>query len=366
MDKNFVENRIETGIAVFGRDRASDMQDFLEVMNNDLDQQYICHLNMTETYFDEESREGKISFLPVTGSREEFPLWKEATASLEQNSGDDASGHNLMNYQQVLESINRYWGLHSKKPVFGLVRNGKFLMMGSKSYLPMEQSKLFHLFNENVLDMYPNARFEGGKYQTELTEVMMSVPADEFLSGKFRMAADASGYPSWMLDGSSGALRFTTSDTCDASAKVKLSLCIGGTEIPLGTAVSVMHKKGHGGILEFEKELQKINVKAEKQLELLAKLGDTKLQHPENAALYALKKCGADKVAKKACKELEKELLFMPGDSAFTVYLALCRIVNTTQGEKLAEGVKLLLMSKIYGLVTEDWSKFDRAETVIL
>ena len=366
MDKTFVENRINAGVCTFGRDKEAEMQKFLDIMNEDFDEKHTCYLNSIETSYDAENNVGKISALSEHG-RVEVPLWREATESLEQNSGDDASGHSLMEYPQVLDSINRYWGLHSpSKMVFGLVRGGKFLMMGSNRYEAMDQGDLFYHFRTDVKDMYPNARFEAGGYSTELTSATYSVPSDEFLTGKFRMAADASGYPDWMLDGCVGVLTFTTSDTCDASAKVKLSMRLGGTEIPLGIPVSVMHKKGHGGVVKFEEELHKISTKAEEQLAALSKLADVSLNHPNNAALYALKKCGADKVAKKACKELEGDLLFMSGDTAFSVYLALCRILLTSQGEKLAEGVKMLLMTKIYGLMTEDWSKFDKAETVVL
>lgn len=335
---------------------AEDMMDFFTEMEA-ADEEYTLKLNTIKT--SEEEGEMMLSAKTEDGNDVNLPLWPFSIRSLEKRSGDNASGHELMSTEQILNSMNNYWPLHpDKKKCTARVRGGKVLGVGSEQYESISQSEMMKAVTDWLEDRHPGAwHFVDGFYTHTLTSADFKI--DDALSPAYVAAWRKAGLPQSLLEKSNITIRVMTDDTAGCAAKAIIKMNVGGTDFLLGNPVEIQHRAGYGGIESFTTELNKADISIKDELDSLANLMGINLLHPVNAGIKALKKAKIDKLSKKACKELVDDMLFGSTESAYIVYLFLHGIVGTPNGAKLSDERKLRVITSLRTLLKEDWKKLD-------
>ena len=335
---------------------AEEMNSFLNEME-ETDERHELILNTIKTYGEDD--ELYLEATEVSGAQVKLPLWPFSITSLEKRSGDNASGHELMTPEQILNSMNNYWGLHSsKKKCYATVRGGKILSVGSEQYESISQKEQLDTVVDWLEDRHPGAwNFKGGSYTHQLTEAKFEVT--DAISPSYKAAWRKTGLPQSLLNQSHITVHILTDDTAGCAAKAIIRMNVGGTNFLLGNPVEIPHRAGYGGIESFREELNKADLTIKDELDSLAKLMEVNLLHPANAGIMALKKAKIDKISKKACKELVDDMLFGLTESAYIVYLFLHGITETPNGAKLSDERKLRVITALRTLLKEDWKKLD-------
>ena len=333
-----------------------DMQNFLQEMLQS-DEEVSVKLNSITTYTKDE--ELLLEAKTTDGLKKTMAVWPFAIKSLEKRSGDTAKGHALMTNEQILNSMNNYWGLHSDKEVsVARIRGDKILGMGSAQYEFIDQEEMLKAVI-NWLEMRHPGKytFLSGYYTHQLTYAKFRI--DDSISASYKTAWRKAGLPESMLKNSSVEVTVMTDDTAECAAKAIIQMDVSRTRYLLGNPIEVIHRSGHGGIENFTKELDKADMSIQTELDALASLMFVKLSYPESAAVAALKKAGVHKISKKACKELTENMFFGTNESAYIVYLYLHSILDTSYGSALSEERKLRIVCALRTLLKEDWKKLD-------
>ena len=332
-----------------------DIKDFLKEMES-LDETVVFQLSTIKTYVDD-----GISYIEgsqADGTRRKIPLWNFSLDSLEDRSEDNAKGHSKMSEEQILNSMNNYWGLHGKKLANARIRGEKLMSLDSPQYATISQSSLVNSLVD-WLDAHHDYSFKNGYYTHLMTEIAINI--NDPLSVTYQDAWRKAGLPESILNNTNLTLKFRTNDIAESAATAYIELNVFNTPFILNEPVTIIHRKGHGGIESFEDKLSKMDSTVEDELKGLSNLLGIKLIHPMSAMVTAMKKAGLDKLSLKACKELEIESgsVFCPLESAYMVYLQINKILNTFYGSGLSETMKFRILNAARGLVHEDWTKFD-------
>lgn len=294
-----------------------------------------------------------------TGEMVTIPLWPFSIKSLEKRSGDNATGHSLMTNEQILNSMNNYWGLHSKKKeAVARIRGEKMMGLGSEQYESISQKGLLEVTEKWLQDRHEDEyTFASGEYTHLLTTARYVV--NDAITPSYKAAWRTAGLPENLLQQSNLVVDVYTDDTAECSAKAIVHMNVGGSMFLIGNPILIEHRNGYGGLESFEKELSKLDITIKDELDSLSKLMSVTLIHPKEAAITALKKAKIDKLSKKACKELVDDMMLTSGESAYIVYLCLHGILDTFNGARLNDERKLRVVTALRTLLKEDWSKMD-------
>lgn len=339
------------------------------------EQEYLSQMEKTDKHYDVyvksvmTSMEDGIPVLTaktVAGNEVKVNIYDVALRSLERRSGDDASGHALMNLGQILEAHNLYWKLHSNREVCELlVRDDGLLQMESPQYARFEQTELFDKVLEHLEEKYTDKyEFKGGFYSHSLTEATFALK--EALPESFKNAWKAAALSQSLLDKTSVALHFRTNDVGTSVAGVRIEMNVMGTRLAIGEPINIVHRNGHGSLQEFKDALDGSIVTIQEELDAMAKLMTVNIRNPEPVVVKAIKESGLVSLSKKACKELVNDMLFMGETTAYMLYLYICGFLQTEHGSGLSEERKMRAINACRNLLSADWKKWDVPGTVEL
>ena len=337
----------------------NDMLNFLEEMDAS-DEWLIGNISSVLTNW--ENDEGHLK-VRVDDELKDYPLSPLAIPALERRSGDDASGHELMTIEQILNSMNNYWKLHDEKEEGKfLLRGGMILSAGSRQYEPIPQMDLASNFANHC--NVNGGRFHSGFYTHEGTSIIYE--ARNVKQTRFGSAWIKMGLSPNLLDEATILYQLHTDDVSGSAARVNAVLKVGGSTFQLGEVITVKHRVGSGSLNEFLSVLAQLDDDISEDLGKMRVLMNTPIKNPTNTLISAIKKAGLHKISKKACKEIIENAFFAREETAFTIYISLSEVTNTEIGSKLSGDRKLRLQSAIRTLLNANWSKLDVAGDVEL
>ena len=199
------------------------------------------------------------------------------------------------------------------------------------SILPIDE--LLQSLKEKLDDRFPGNIFEGGYSDHALTSASWSLPDQkEELIGAYAKLLSAHGKSS-MAGRLVPGVRFVTSDTGIASAKVSALLMGGQHAIHIGSCVSVDHRH-QSTIADFDKALDQLFAQFGESISRLQHLMEIELEYPVNAMTRVCKKLAIPKKA--AIEAISMYEMSYGGGSATAhdVFLAMQEIpfIMKTQG----------------------------------
>lgn len=229
------------------------------------------------------------------------------------------------------------------------------------SVLPMDE--LLTVLRKKLDERFPGNNFESGYSDHSISSAAWSLPNQkEELIGAYTKLLTAQG-KSRMADKLMPGIRFTTSDTGVASAKVTAFL--GGAQYPIhiGSCVSVDHRH-QKKVEDFEVALDQLFAQFGDAVKKLEGLMDITLEYPVNAMTRICKKLS---LPKKAALEAIAmfEMSYGGGTAtAHDVFMALQEIPFTLKSENTPEGKMLVVEENMARVLSLRWSDYDLAKAV--
>lgn len=247
-----------------------------------------------------------------------------------------------------------------------LIRDEKVSAVHSgdeKDYAILPVDELLLTLKDKLDSRFPGSEFQGGYCDHSLVSAAWLMPDQkEDLLGTYAKLLAAQGKTALAAKLTPG-IRFMTSDTGMASAKVSALLLGGEYPIHIGECVAVDHRRGHK-ISDFDDALNQVFAQFGDLVEKLQKLLEVELDYPVNAMTRVCKKLS---LPKKAAVEAIAMFEMAQGSAPATahdVYFALQEIpfILKTQG---APGSKLLSVEEnMARALTLRWSDYDLAKGV--
>ncbi|MDO5123090.1 MAG: hypothetical protein Q4D44_00305 [Eubacteriales bacterium] len=229
------------------------------------------------------------------------------------------------------------------------------------SILPINE--LLTTLKAKLDDRFPGSEFEAGYCDHSLVSASWRMPKQrEELLGAYVKTLTASGkgaYASKLTPG----IRFMTSDTGVASAKVSALLVGGQHPIHIGKCVAVDHRH-QSKISDFTDVLDQLFAQFGDMIAKLEALLEINLDYPVNAMTRVCKKLS---LPKKAAVEAISMFEMAYGDgpaTAHDVFLALQEIPFILKTQCTPESKMLEVEENMARALTLKWSDFDLAKAV--
>lgn len=277
------------------------------------------------------------------------------------------SGNSLkkLKKQDLATVLNACLGLYSTEALV-LVRDEKVSATHSgdlKDYSVLPVDELLHALEKKMDARFPGYQFESGYSDHAFTSASWTLPDQrEDLLGTYTKMLEAQGKKAMAAKLVPG-IRFITSDTGVASAKV--SALIMGTQHPIhiGSGISVDHRH-QKKIADFEKEMDQLFAQYCDAVAKLNTLLGIDLQYPVNTMINICKKLS---LPKKEALEAISMFQMAYGNSPATahdVFMGLQEIpylmkINNCPASKL-----LLAEENMARVLHIRWSDFDLAKAV--
>ncbi len=229
------------------------------------------------------------------------------------------------------------------------------------SVLPIDA--LLRALQSNLDARFPENEFEQGYSDHFISSATWKLPKQkEDLLGAYAKLLASQGKTK-IADKLMPGIRFITSDTGVASAKVSALLLGFQCPIHIGGCISVDHRHG-STIADFEKALDQLFAQFGDNIAQLQNLLDIHLTYPVNAMTRVCKKlCMPKKAAVEAIQMFEMSY----GGGAATahdVFMAMQEIMFTMRAEKTSESKMISLEENMARALTLRWSDYDLARKV--
>lgn len=284
-----------------------------------------------------------------------YPMFSVAENTLSERSGSDASGNKFLNFEERLSVMNIYWAHHPEEEKCKLlVRGGHVLAMHSMQYNEIPQARLFAALREGL----NHPQFLGGTYTHERTRADFALPKG--VTQDYIDAWTRSGLPQQILVESSVRVIFLTNDIGTNTAEIIPMMMVGKCPFMIGDPIRIMHRRGRGDLLKFQKQVDSLDVTIAKEMEEVCKLMSIRIRYPNATMLRAMKFIQLPKLAKKACQEVLENCMYASGVSAYMLYLSINGIVDTEKGRAMSEERRFQLLSAIRRLLKFDWEAADK------
>lgn len=257
---------------------------------------------------------------------------------------------------------------HSNSEALVLVRDEKISATHSgdlKDYSRLPMDKLLHTLEKKMDDRFPGYQFESGYADHAFTSASWTFPDQkESLLDTYAETLVAMGKTS-MANKLIPGIRFTTSDTGVASAKV--SALIMGLQHPIhiGSCISVDHRH-QKQVSDFDKELDLLFAQFVDSVAKLKGLLDIQLSNPINAMIRICKKMSLPK--KEAAEAVAMYTMSYGGGTATAhdVFMALQEIPFLMKGNNVPQAKCLLIEENMARALSIHWSDYDIPGTVNL
>lgn len=229
------------------------------------------------------------------------------------------------------------------------------------SVLPVDG--LLEVLQKKLDERFPGNVFGAGYCDHSLVSASWSMPGQkEELLEDYKKTLEEKGQKA-MAGRLVPGIRFITSDTGVASAKVSALLVGGQYPIHIGSCISVDHRHKKG-VADFADKLDLLFAQFGKSLEKLQKLLEIPLDYPVNAMTRVCKKLS---MPKKAAVEAIAMYEMANGGTAATahdVFMAMQEIPYILKTQNTPQGKMLSVEENMARALSLRWSEYDLAKGV--
>jgi hypothetical protein len=294
-----------------------------------------------------------------------YPVRDTAYKSLLDRAKINGTALPKLSRDDLAHVLNACLALHRDNALL-LVRGQKISAAHSgdeKDYSILPINELMEGLKAKLDERFPGNIFENGYSDHALTSAAWSLPGQkDDLLGAYHKTLAAQGKAVSVAKLVPG-VRFSTSDTGVASAKVSALLLGLRYPIQIGGMVSTEHR-GQSKTEDFQNSLDMLFAQFEDSVARLEKLTSVYLDYPVNAMTAVSRKLS---MPKKAALEAVGMFEMAQGKekaTAHDVFMAMQEIMFMLKSENTPESKMLLLEEAMARALTLNWSQYDTAKAV--
>ena len=295
-----------------------------------------------------------------------FPLRDTAYKSLLDRAKINGTALPKLSREKLADVLNSCFALHKKSGALLLIRDEKVSAVHSgdeKDYSILEIDQLLDGLQKKMDERFPGNEFESGYSDHAITSASWKLPDQkESLLSTYEKMLEAGGKKALAAKLMPG-IRFSTSDTGVASAKVSALLMGLQYPIHIGGMVAVEHRR-QSKVPDFVDVLDMLFAQFGDSVAQLSKLLTVHLDYPVNAMTAVCKKLA---MPKKAAMEAIAMFETVNGDnpaSAHDVFIAMQVIPFNLKVSGAPESKLLSLQENMARALTFRWSDYDLAKKV--
>jgi hypothetical protein len=302
--------------------------------------------------------------ISVRGTR--YPVRNTAYKSLLDRAKIGGTALPKLSRESLAKTLNDCLATQKNASALLLVRDQKVSAVHSgdeKDYSILPINDLLESIRSKLDERFPGNVFDSGYSDHSLTGAAWSLPDQkDDLLGSYSKTLAAQGKTALATKLIPG-IRFSTSDTGIASAKISALLLGLRCPIHIGGMLATEHR-GKSKVEDFCNSLDMLFAQFESSIIRLVKLAEITLDYPINAMTAVCKKLA---MPKKAALEAIAmfEMAYGGGTAtAHDVFMAMQEIMFMLKTENTAQNKMLLLEESMARALTLNWSKFDYAKAV--
>ncbi|WP_455683984.1 hypothetical protein [Thomasclavelia sp.] len=294
-----------------------------------------------------------------------YPLRMTAYKSLLDRAKIGGTALPKLSRQALADVLNECLKLYSSSALL-LIRDEKVSAVHSgdpADYSVLPINELLEALKAKLDTRFPGNEYEGGYCDHSLVSASWKMPDQkEDLLGAYTKLLASQGKTA-MADKLMPGIRFMTSDTGIASAKVSALLVGGQHPIHIGGCIAVDHRH-QKKVSDFDVALDQLFAQFGDSIAKLQKLLEVHLDYPVNAMTRICKKLS---LPKKAAVEAIAmfEMAYGGGTAtAHDVFLAMQEIPFILKTENTPESKLLVVEENMARALTFKWSDYDLAKAV--
>lgn len=295
-----------------------------------------------------------------------YPLRDTAYKSLLDRAKINGTALPKLSREKLSEVLNSCLALHNKSGALLLIRDEKVAAAhsgDSRDYSILEIDQLLEGLRDKMNARFPDNRFLGGYSDHAITSASWSLPMQkEDLLGAYEKMLESMGKKATASRLTPG-IRFSTSDTGMASAKVAALLV--GLEHPIhiGSIVAVEHRR-QSKIPDFIESLDQLFAQYGDSIARLTNLLTVQLEHPVNAMTAICKKLSLPKKAALESIAMFEAAIGNGPATAHDVFMAMQEIPFIMKTSGVLESKLLTVQETMARALTLRWSDYDYAKQV--
>ena len=294
-----------------------------------------------------------------------FPLRDTASTSLLDRAKVGGSALPKLPREKLAELINSCLALHKDSALL-LVRDEKVSAAHSgdtRDYSVLEIDQLLDGLQSKMDERFPGNQFSGGYVDHSITSASWTLPDQktELLDTYTKLLA-AEGKTAMAAKLMPG-IRFSTSDTGVASAKVSALLVGLQYPIHIGGMISVEHRR-QSKVPDFVESLDMLFAQFGDSVARLSGLLSIHLDHPVNAMTAICKRLALPKKAAMEAIDMFEMAIGEDSATAHDVFVAMQEIPFILKTQGTPESKLLALQENMARALTLKWRDYDYAREV--
>lgn len=294
-----------------------------------------------------------------------YPLRDTAWKSLLDRAKVSGSALPKLSKEDLALILNSCLALHSASALL-LIRDEKVSATHSgdeRDYSVLNIDELLEAIVESLNARFPGHQFDGGYSDHSLTSASWKLPAhQEELLGTYKKALQGTRN-AYMASKIMPGLRFCTSDTGVASAKMSALLLGLQYPIHIGGMVAVDHRR-EAKVEKFTDSLDMLFAQYGNSIAKLEHLATITLNYPVNAMTAICKKLSMPKKAAIEAIAMFEGAYGENQATAHDVFMGMQEIVFTLKSEHMPEGKLLTIEENLARALSLRWQEYDYAKAV--
>ena len=294
-----------------------------------------------------------------------FPLRDTAYKSLLDRARVGGSALPKLPREKLAEVINSCLALHRDSALL-LVRDEKVSAAHSgdtRDYSVLEIDQLLDGLQSKMDERFPGNQFSGGYVDHSITSASWTLPDQKTqLLDTYTKLLAAEGKTAMAAKLTPG-IRFSTSDTGVASAKVSALLVGLQYPIHIGGMISVEHRR-QSKVPDFVESLDMLFAQFGDSVSRLSALLSIHLDHPVNAMTAICKRLALPKKAAMEAIDMFEMAIGKESATAHDVFMAMQEISFILKIQGTSENKLLALQENMARALTLKWRDYDYAREV--
>ncbi len=294
-----------------------------------------------------------------------FPLRDTAYKSLLDRARVGGSALPKLPREKLAEVINSCLALHRDSALL-LVRDEKVSAAHSgdtRDYSVLEIDQLLDGLQSKMDERFPGNQFSGGYVDHSITSASWTLPDQKTqLLDTYTKLLAAEGKTAMAAKLTPG-IRFSTSDTGVASAKVSALLVGLQSPIHIGGMISVEHRR-QSKVPDFVESLDMLFAQFGDSVSRLSALLSIHLDHPVNAMTAICKRLALPKKAAMEAIDMFEMAIGKESATAHDVFMAMQEIPFILKIQGTSENKLLALQENMARALTLKWRDYDYAREV--
>ena len=294
-----------------------------------------------------------------------FPLRDTAYKSLLDRARVGGSALPKLPREKLAEVINSCLALHRDSALL-LVRDEKVSAAHSgdtRDYSVLEIDQLLDGLQSKMDERFPGNQFSGGYVDHSITSASWTLPDQKTqLLDTYTNLLAAEGKTAMAAKLTPG-IRFSTSDTGVASAKVSALLVGLQYPIHIGGMISVEHRR-QSKVPDFVESLDMLFAQFGDSVSRLSALLSIHLDHPVNAMTAICKRLALPKKAAMEAIDMFEMAIGKESATAHDVFMAMQEIPFILKIQGTSENKLLALQENMARALTLKWRDYDYAREV--